>query len=83
MFFVKSAKLLFTSNNKINRTFPKLLVMIRKKCGCKKDNEHNLNSVNSVSSQMGYRYDILTTPVKSSSDKKDYKLFSFLCAKKT
>lgn len=69
MYFIRTLRILFMPNNKINHTLQK---MVRKKCGCNDDGlpQHNLNS---SSSQMGYRFNILQSPVKSASDKKDYR----------
>lgn len=44
--------------------------MFKRKCGCSID-KHNLKR---TSSPMDYKFNVLTTPVKSASDKKEYKL---------
>lgn len=72
MYLIKTLRILFMSSNKVNHTLQK---MARKTCGCN-GNEltlQSLHNLNSVSSKMGYKFNILPNPVKSASDKKDYR----------
>lgn len=61
--------------------------MLRKKCGCLQENHHNLTStscpMNNTPNPMDRKFNVLPTPVKSRSDKKEYKLFYRLREKTT
>lgn len=86
MFLVKFFKTLLVSGSKIYLGKQKVN-MFHRKCGCPQDNLHNLISTScpmyNTPNPMDHKFKVLPTPVKSRSDKKEYKLFYHLWVKTT
>lgn len=69
MFYVRCLYQVLSPFSKLSQNL-KQMAKVHRKCACSNDNKHNLYS---TASQMEQKFKILSNPVKSASDEKEYK----------